>query len=83
MKLLVCIQNNEWWWIKTDLVSGLRTSVWWSGDVDRLLQEAYESHKKRIDFLSDLGGTGMVNLAEIVVKAKLSKTSILCVLVSC
>ncbi len=47
---------NEWWWTKADgadLVSGLGTSVKgiWSGDVDL---GAYESHKRRIDFLSNL-----------------------------
>ena len=59
-------------------MSGLGTSVSgiWSGDVnlgDGLLQKACDSHKSRIEFLSKLGGTHEVNLAEIVEQLTLAK----------
>ena len=61
------------------VVSGLGTSVSgiWSGDVnlgDGLLQQAYDSHKSRIEFLSKLGGTHEVNLrSELVEQLTLAK----------
>ncbi len=52
----------------------------WSGDVDLgdgLLQKAYESHKRRIYFLSNLGGTRLVNLAETVEQLAFVKAQII------